>query len=405
MLFFLLCVNRNQTKKKKSVSDLVSLIDSDNTKIYNLNDFATAEKNTNYKYVVKQSDTPTLTYQLYEYNSGSWVASGDIFQKFNSTEATFNHYTSVDNIPEEADTDKGYVIGPNEGPFEVYKHDGEAWVSTGVKIDDLTLTTINTADYKPGYHCYYRIIGEAEGSSEEVPLVKVEDTIFPYHIKDYYQQTATQNSILCVVKKNGLTYEASQHFTFSAFGNSGTDFTLALTPNPEYPLVTSESDLYIGTILYDYDNNPVELPNATYSWVGPYGYTSPAPQMNDGGKVIGCKVAKDSSKATCHNGILRCSVADVEIPFGESTTKIIDLQTDIAIPYGLNQNLYIEGASAILYDSSGANPQYCKKPFVLYDKITNNKLDNITWSLEYYKGTNATPFTSTKTAPMTTMPI
>jgi hypothetical protein len=29
--------------------------------------------------------------------------------------------------------------------------------------------------------------------------------------------------------------------------------------------------------------------------------------------------------------------------------------------------------------------------------VTNNKLDNITWSLEYYKGTNVTPFTSTKT--------
>jgi hypothetical protein len=156
-------------------------------KIYNLTDFASAEKETDYKYVVKVADRETLTYELYEYNDSSWVKVGDEFSKFISTVATFNHYTSVENIPDDADTDKGYVVGPSTGPFEVYKHDGTTWVSTGIKIEDLTLTTINTADYKPGYHCYYKTIGEAEDSTEDAPLVNVEDTIFPYHIKDYYQ--------------------------------------------------------------------------------------------------------------------------------------------------------------------------------------------------------------------------
>jgi hypothetical protein len=375
--------------------------DKEHYKIYNLANFEDDKTlDTNFKYVVKTANESHITYQVYEYNGSAWVAAGTSFTKFNFSDVTFNHYVSEEALKAATglDTNKSYLVGPNEGPFKIYKYDGTTWVATGVEIEDLTLSTIDTANYRPGYHCYYRTIGEAEKVEDsDAPAVNIEHTLFPYHIKDYYQQTSTQNSILCVVKKNGITYEASQHFTFSAFGNSGTDYTLSLTPNPEYPLITSESDLQIKTTLYDFDNKELPLPTVgvTYSWVGPTGYTTPVVQMNETGNIIGCTI-EDNSVSECYNGILRCVVEDVEIPFGETKKKLINLQTDIAIPYGFNQNLYIEGASSIIYDSASSNPQYYKKPYILYNKLTNNPVDNVIWSLIHYKA-DGTAFTSTRT--------
>jgi hypothetical protein len=50
-----------------------------------------------------------------------------------------------------------------------------------------------------------------------------------------------------VVKKNNLTYYISKSFAFSSFGNSGTDYTLALIPNPECPYVKNDNnyELYV----------------------------------------------------------------------------------------------------------------------------------------------------------------
>jgi hypothetical protein len=57
--------------------------------------------------------------------------------------------------------------------------------------------------------------------------------------------------------------------------------------------------------------------------------------MNEAGNIIGCTI-EDNSTNECYNGILRCIVEDVEILFGKTKKKLINLQTDIAIPYGLN---------------------------------------------------------------------
>jgi hypothetical protein len=45
------------------------------------------------------------------------------------------------------------------------------------------------------------------GSNED-QTVKIIDTTFPYHIKDYYIPTATQNTILCTVQKGDNIYVA-----------------------------------------------------------------------------------------------------------------------------------------------------------------------------------------------------
>jgi hypothetical protein len=62
-----------------------------------------------------------------------------------------------------------------------YYSDDEVWRKTGKEVIDLTATQIESTIYRPGYDCYYKLIREnATGGVLE------EDTIFPYHIKDYY---------------------------------------------------------------------------------------------------------------------------------------------------------------------------------------------------------------------------
>ena len=365
-------------------------------KIYNLEGFITDNNlDINYKYVVKLHDDSLshITYQVYTYQTETetWEPEGSSFTKFVYGDANSNYYTDLEwDTATSLNPSQEYIVGPHEGPFKYYKYneDEKKWVETGLEIHDLTLSAINIADYKPGYSCYYRTIGEAEGSSIEKPLVEINHTLFPYHIKDYYQQTSTQNNILCVIKKNNLTYEASQHFSFSAFGNSGTDYTLALLPDPECPLVTNDTDLFVQTILYDFENKQLPLSGATYSWIGPTGYEQPTPQINDDGELIGCIIEKNNH-GNCYNGILRCSIEDVEIEFSDTVKKSLTLQTDIPIPYGLNQNLYIEGASYIIYDSNGSNPQYYKKAYTLYNKLTNTVESDIIWELRHYNSRGA----------------
>ena len=101
------------------------------------------------------------------------------------------------------------------------------------------------------------MIGINESEDSEIQTLKEADTLFPYHIKNYYQQTATQNTILCVVEKNGIKYQTSYTFKFSAYGNNGTDYTLMLTPDPERPMVINSENnnipLSINIELYDHN--------------------------------------------------------------------------------------------------------------------------------------------------------
>lgn len=284
-------------------------------------------------------------------------------------------YETSDEL-EEANTASAQLVKVEDTAiyYEIYKYDNEKkiWIDTGKSIDDLTTVLFDTAIIKPGYNCYYKLIGQNDDGS-----IKIDDTIFPYHIKNYYQQTATQNTILCVVKKDANTYQTSQSFEFTSYGNSGTDYTLALIPTLEYPFVAGDKALSVGVTLYDADQKNIVINIPAAQWLGPTGYTAQA--VEDSGYTI----IKDDSDL--YAGILKCELKDIEI---EELNQNITLTSYLPIPYGNTENLYIEGASTILYDSNGSNPQYYKKPYKLYNKLDNTELSNITWLIKYYCKSN-----------------
>jgi hypothetical protein len=58
----------------------------------------------------------------------------------------------------------------------------------------------------------------------------VNDLKFAYRIKDYYSPASAQNTIICVVVKDNIKYEAEILMNFSSYGTSGTDYTLVVAP-------------------------------------------------------------------------------------------------------------------------------------------------------------------------------
>ena len=351
---------------------------------------AEASREANKTYLIKKADEEYV-YEIFTNTAAAgadpvWTKSDTTVSKYIYTDAEIKIYTSCPEV--EPDNDKTYLIGPTEGPFKEYKYivkteTENEWVETGYVIDDITTVLINSAIYKPNYYCYYKMIGINESEDSEIQTLKETDTLFPYHIKNYYQQTATQNTILCVVEKNGIKYQTSYTFKFSAYGNSGTDYTLMLTPDPERPMVINSENnnipLSINIELYDHNKKKIKLPenqSTSVSWFGPTGYKS----NDDYKKNNEIRLIKDSNDI--YAGILECSIKDVEIE--QLNNKKITLTSYLPIAYGNTENLYIEGATSITYDSNGSNPQYYNNPYVLYSKLTNEPLNDITWSLIYY---------------------
>jgi hypothetical protein len=170
--------------------------------------------------------------------------------EFNNYE---KNYLFINQLQRDASTDKTkkYLVQDETNPliYNEYEYDENIegkWKATGTTInrfiatsygkdkpDDIEAQLANQSIYKPGYSCYYKTIGaKIKNKPEDADDVKVEDTIFIYHIKDYYNQTFTQNTIFCQVIKNDNIYYADKIFTFSSFGNSGTGYTLTLLPDP-----------------------------------------------------------------------------------------------------------------------------------------------------------------------------
>jgi hypothetical protein len=168
------------------------------------------------------------------------------------------------------------------------------------------------------------------------------------------------------------------NFIFSSFGTNGTDYTLVLSPNSEYPLIAKAEDDYdsltVSTMLYDYDKKEIPITAANFDWRGPSGYSATEELQNN--ELIGCIVQKTESD-TIYAGILTCAVSNVKI---DSLAEPVTLTSCLPIPYGLNKNLYIEGPTSVIYDSFGTNPSYHKVPYKLYSKNSAVTLpEELTW--------------------------
>ena len=270
---------------------------------------------------------------------------------------------------------------------------------------------VASEDHKEGYICFYRKI-EKENSSENL---NEKHTVFPYRIKDYYSSTFAQNDIICKVKTaDNRILETSLLFSFSSYGTSGTDYTLKVAPAGsksafDYELDDNEANLNLDVTLFDYNNEVIDIPadeNTTVGWIGPSPYVAALQDKEIGeGETLrsvinNCLITIDEEadkgpNEGYYHAVLK-TVTKFTLPEEEKDTKkkrrTIDLTTITAIPYAAGREYFIEGASIVVYDSSGANPTYYKNPFRIFSKnlddTKNKEIEDVNWDIIYYTDTN-----------------
>lgn len=230
-----------------------------------------------------------------------------------------------------------------------------------------------------------------------------------FRIKDYYTQTATNNTIYCTVFKNGKQYQAEATLIFGVSGTCGTDATFLLqmrewdeenqrpTDHPVQALTLGKS-VAIVPKFYDYNNNDITdeyLASHTvnYAWhTQPKtsesglqlipGQTNPRwarITVDSGADISKCKYYILS--ATVYWSIIKYqkdewgrTVLDAQgQPVIDEEQKDIEardvqLKTFLPIPVRSDDKYtQVVGPTQIIYNKDGTNPTYYDAPFVLYE--------------------------------------
>lgn len=229
-----------------------------------------------------------------------------------------------------------------------------------------------------------------------------------FRIKDFYTQTATNNTVYCTVFKNGKQYKAESTLVFGTSGTCGTDATFLLQmmewdAEKQQPTTHPVSALTIGKSVaivpkfYDYNRNDIteeylgsHLIN--YSWDSSEASGEGALQLSTTDvKPNYARIWVDSGATIdkCQYYILKASVSwsivkyakdeDGKVQVDAEGNPIVDeqdenietrdvrLTTFLSIPVrSSDEYTQAVGPTQIIYNKDGANPTYYNSPFVLY---------------------------------------
>ena len=268
----------------------------------------------------------------------------------------------------------------------------------------LTEEELKTFEFPCAYCRIERDFPTAEGDAGEL-LARQAEQVF--RIKDYYTQTATNNTVYCTVIKNGKTYTASANLAFGVAGTNGTDATFLLemyemdgdkvTDNPATAVTLNTNGVVIKPRFFDYNNNEItdtylNKHTVSYSW-----YKSSAEDGLSRTTIAGpnniayCRIIPNSTDISkCQYYILAATVhwAVVKYQRDENGNFILDaggnpipeeteggdiesrdvvLKTFLPIPVRQTAEYsQVVGPTKIIYDPSGANPTCYNAPFVMY---------------------------------------
>ena len=233
------------------------------------------------------------------------------------------------------------------------------------------------------------IAGEVD---EDLQLI---ETVQTFRIKNYYTQTATNNTVYCVVRKNNRDYKASITLSFGTTGSNGTEatFLLQMYENDKYSVSATalnlggSKKLYIKPFLYDYNNKPVDIKanEIKYSWYTPEVKNQRINISTSGINAIltTSLTANDIFEGQFHilKATLPWTVRNAENQ-GESEEegRVVNLEAFLPIPVKVNNEYgQIEGPTKVIYDVSGTNPRYYKEPFKLYPPNSLTPIEDIEW--------------------------
>ena len=266
---------------------------------------------------------------------------------------------------------------------------------------------------REGYTCFYKTIGTKDVTKEDgtkVKELKSEDRYFTYRIKEYYNSNCTNNFITCRVQKTDVAgkttaLETSIIFGFSSYGTSGTDYSLVVQPAGTQAAVTKTNPLLLDVSLYDYNNKEIPLYNEALTSdqmvnSEECGYKAEFKLITPNDKSIYAITKKPSTgvlkqcsigfikpgETSNYFGVLETKVhfnlyknkeEDVEEKEEVAQYRTVTLTNLYPVAYSAG-DYYIEGASTVIYNSSGNSPAYYKDPYKVFHSKTKYKEDGIT---------------------------
>lgn len=232
-----------------------------------------------------------------------------------------------------------------------------------------------------------RIGAEIADNEDGEQLIQI---IQNFRIKPYYVDNATNNTVICMVKKNDRIYRAETSLHFASLGTSGTEATFFLTMNNEagYEIggLTPGVPLYIRPYLYDYNNDRIDFESGVgYTW-----FSKPVVEdsitMTQVGNDLILEFDDEQPLENGANAILQAQVqyTIVKEPTEEGQEekrRTVTLTTYLPIPLRISDELiHISGANKVVYNSNGVNPTYYKEAYHIYAYHEINTDDAI-WTL------------------------
>ena len=265
--------------------------------------------------------------------------------------------------------DGSYFIKTDDGTYEPST---SAYSNTTKYYERNNTTIAETDDGQYFVICRLGVsLGTKAGESEN----KNDEQYF--RIKSYYSQSLVNNTIICVIEKNGFNYRKECNLVFGPSGSNGTSYTLTLEFENKIPAITVPTTILnnkptasvkVIPHLYDYQNKEI---TTTYAAEGKISYNWYC-KGNDGIGISDVDTKDGSVNLTCLSTdiddykyhILQCSISKVTeiVP----DTKIT-LTAYLPIPVRSSE-IYtsFEGADKIAYDSSGGNAQFYKDGYKIY---------------------------------------
>ncbi len=286
----------------------------------------------------------------------------------------------------------------------------------------------------------YGIRPDASAGTEEA-----DSTQQYFRIKDYYTQSAINNTVFCTIVKNNRTYTASFDMVFGPCGTNGTDYTFTLEFENKQPAVTcSDETVTIIPKIYDYQNKDVTEKYAnkiSYSWYSENDdYRAAHPIKDEKGEKVGNQSAIEIKEVDHTTGAVTLKLNTHEMSelnyfilqgkasnvvninnlknykkedsadktvdgkvetdaltenVGSNTNKKgidISLFTYLPIPIRRSDDYTtFDGATKIVYNTSGVDPEYYKDPYIIYEYVNKktSMVPNINWMMSFGKDTRA----------------
>ena len=245
--------------------------------------------------------------------------------------------------------------------------------------------------------------GDINTSEDDTDIIgenNIRGAKLKFRISSVYSQINTNNTIKCLITRQGFQYAAQMTMHFAPAGTNGTDYTLVLEidNNQEYTAIPigqvgNFPGLRVVAQLQDYENKPIDgeialsfkddsglyFPDSTVE--GQKNIT-----INAGDTALISKNGEVSRHgmvvATTYVWVANRTAEAEENEEEEVATRQIMLTAYLPLSYakdGYTTDL-IEGPIRIIYDGGGSNPTYTKLPYNLYTSGTI-RTEKINWSI------------------------